>query len=157
MNTSNPLWVRYTTIVSFIALLAAYSSSLVIGWSLARAVPGVAQTEQLALLARSLAIAIIAWPIWILHWRLAQRDWLWESSAAQKFLAFFTVVGLLASVFIGFQFVSGFIEFVLGTLEATLDAVSYLLGAAWSTLVSLWLWVYHGRIWIHHRRRGQRG
>jgi hypothetical protein len=147
------MFVRYTTIVSFIALVVAYGASLFVGWSLAGQVPGVRDVEQLSILARSAAVAIVAWPIWFIHWRWAKRDWLWESASAQYYLAFFTICGLIASVWIGMQFLTRTFEVLLNAKPLNNDAISFLLGALWSTVFSLWLWVYHGSIWLQHRRR----
>lgn len=147
------MWIRYTTIVSFIALCVAFGASLLVGWSLAGQVPGVQGPAQMSTLARGAALAIIAWPIWFIHWRWARRDWLWESMTAQYYLAFFTISGLIASVVIGVQFLARLLEVLLGAQLVNTDNVSFLLGALWSTLFSLWLWVYHGRIWLAHRRR----
>jgi len=147
------MWIRYTIIVSFIALCVAFGASLLVGWSLAGQVPGVQGPAQMSALARGAALAIIAWPIWFIHWRWARRDWLWESATAQYYLAFFTICGLIACAVIGAQFISRFLEVLLGAQSLDNDTLSFLLGALWSTLFSLWLWVYHGRIWLAHRRR----
>lgn len=147
------MWVRYTTFVSFIAMAVAYGSTLFVGWSLARSVPGVNTAEQMSVLARSAAIAIIAWPIWFIHWRWTRQAWLWESTAAQYYLAFFTITGLIASVWIGMQFLTRLFEVLLGARSLDDDSIGYLLGALWSTLFSLWLWMYHGAMWLQHRRR----
>lgn len=147
------MWARYTVTVSFLALTIAYGATLFAGWSIARAVPGVASAEQTSFLARSLAIAIIAWPIWAIHWRWARRDWSWDGTTSQLYLAFFTIMGLVASAWIGMQFISRLLEVLFGSKPTDGDSISYLIGALWSTLVSLLVWVYHGGIWIQHRRR----
>jgi hypothetical protein len=147
------MWVRYTVTVSFLALTIAYGATLFAGWSMARAVPGVATTEQTSVLARSLAFAIIGWPIWAIHWRWARRDWSWDGTAPQLYLAFFTIMGLVASAWIGMQFISRLLEILFGSRPPDDDSISYLFGALWSTLVSLGLWVYHGAIWLRHRWR----
>jgi hypothetical protein len=147
------MWIRYTTVASFIALCVAFGASLLVGWSLAGQVPGLRGAEHMTSLARGLALAVIAWPIWFIHWRWARRDWLWESSTAQYYLAFFTICGLIACAVIGAQFIARFLEVLLGTQPLNDDTSGFLLGALWSTLFSLWLWVYHGRIWLSHRRR----
>ncbi len=123
------MWIRYTYIVSIVSLVVAYSATLFIGWSLARQVPGVRDAEQLSILARSAAIAIIAWPIWFLHWHWARRDWLWESDSAQYLLAFFTVCGLIASAIIGSQFIARFLEVLLGARQLDNDTTGFLFGA----------------------------
>ncbi|MCS7055997.1 MAG: DUF5671 domain-containing protein [Thermoflexales bacterium] len=147
------MWAHYVITVSFLALAIAYGATLFAGWSIARAVPGVAEADQMSVLARSLAIAIIAWPIWAIHWRWAKRDWNWNGTVSQLYLAFFTITGLIAGAWIGMQFISRLLEVLLGSKAADGDSVSYLIGALWSTLVSLLIWVYHGSIWIRHRRR----
>jgi hypothetical protein len=147
------MFTRYSITVSFIALAVAYGSSLLVGWSLAQQVPGVRGEDQMLVLARSAAIAVIAWPLWFVHWRWAKRDWLWESSAAQYYLAFFTISGLIASVWIGAQFLTRIFEVLFGARTLDNETMGYLLGSLWSTLFSLWLWIYHGAIWLQHRRR----
>lgn len=147
------MWARYTTTVSFLALAIAYGSTLFAGWSIARAVPGVNTTEQTSVLARSLAIAFIAWPIWFIHWRWAKRDWNWDSTVAQLYLAFFTIMGLIASTWVSMQFLSRLLEVLLGSRPLDNDSIGYLIGALWSTLFSLGVWLYHGGIWVQHRRR----
>jgi hypothetical protein len=147
------MFTRYSITVSFIALAVAYGSSLLVGWSLAQQVPGVRSEDQMLVLARSAAIAVIAWPLWFVHWRWAKRDWLWESSAAQYYLAFFTISGLVASVWIGAQFLTRMFEVLFGARMLDNETMGYLLGSLWSTLFSLWLWIYHGAIWLQHRRR----
>lgn len=147
------MWARYTITVAFLALAIAYGATLFAGWSIARAVPSVADKDQMSLLARSLAIAIVAWPIWAIHWRWARRDWRWDGTISQLYLAFFTIMGLIASAWIGMQFISRLLEVLLGSRAVDSDSISYLIGALWSTLVSLLVWVYHGGIWIQHRRR----
>jgi hypothetical protein len=147
------MFTRYSITVSFMALVVAYGSSLLVGWSLAQQVPGVRGDDQMLVLARSAAIAVIAWPLWFVHWRWAKRDWLWESSAAQYYLAFFTISGLIASVWIGAQFLTRMFEVLFGARTLDNETMGYLLGSLWSTLFSLWLWIYHGAIWLQHRRR----
>jgi hypothetical protein len=147
------MFTRYSITVSFIALAVAYGSSLLVGWSLAQQVPGVRGEDQMQVLARSAAIAVIAWPLWFVHWRWARRDWKWDSPGAQAYLAFFTICGLIASVWIGVQFLAAVFEVMLGSSDLSNNMVGFLAGALWSTLFSLWLWVYHGRIWLQHRRR----
>lgn len=146
------MWIRYTSVVSIISLAVAYAATLFVGWSLARQVPGVRDADQLSLLAYCAAIAFIAWPIWFLHWRWAQRDWLWESDRAQYYLAFFTIIGLIATAVIGVQFIARFFEVMLGARSLDNDTTGFLLGALWSTVFSVGLWVYHGSTWIQHRR-----
>jgi CDP-diglyceride synthetase len=146
------MWIRYTSTVSIISLAVAYAATLLVGWSLARQVPGVRDTEQLSLLAYGAAVAIIAWPVWFLHWRWAKRDWLWESDRAQYHLMIFTVIGLIASAIIGAQFIARFFEVLLGARTLNNDTTGFLLGALWSTVFSVWLWVYHGSTWVQHRR-----
>ncbi len=147
------MWIRYITVASFIALCIAFGASLLVGWSLAGQVPGLQGPQHMTALARGLALAVIAWPIWFIHWRWTRRDWLWESNAAQSYLAFFTICGLIACTFIGAQFAARLLDVLLGTQPMRSDTAGFLLGALWSTLFSLWLWVYHGRIWLAHRRR----
>jgi hypothetical protein len=147
------MWVRYTIIVSFTSLVVAYGASLFVGWALAGQAPDGDAASQMGILARSAAFAVVAWPIWFIHWRWAKRDWQWESSAAQIYLAFFTICGLIASVWIGMQFLTRTFEVLLGARSLDNETMGYLLGALWSTVFSLWLWLYHGRIWLAHRRR----
>ncbi len=147
------MWIRYITVASFIALCVAFGASLLVGWSLAGQVPGLYGSQHMTALARGLALAVIAWPIWFIHWRWTRRDWQWESTTAQSYLAFFTICGLIACTFIGAQFAARLLDVLLGTQPIRSDTAGFLLGALWSTLFSLWLWVYHGRIWLAHRRR----
>ena len=147
------MWIRYLTIVSFVSMLATYGSALTLGWSLARNIPGLRTDVQAEVLAYSIAITIIATPVWFFHWRWARRDWPWGSENTQRYLAFFTVVGLIATVIIGVQFFARTVELLVGTRKADNDSVNYLLGAMWSSAISLGLWLYHGNIWLKIRRR----
>ena len=147
------MWIRYLTIVSFLSMLAAYGSALTLGWALARNIPILRAEVQAEVLAYSIAITVIAAPVWFFHWRWAKRDWPWGSENTQRYLAFFTVVGLIATVIIGVQFCARSVELLVGTRKADNDSVNYLLGALWSSIISLGLWVYHGNIWLKLRRR----
>lgn len=147
------MWVRYTSLVSFVALAIAYGATLIVGWSLARSVPGVPTQEQTTLLVHSLAVTLIVWPIWFVHWRWAKRDWNWDTTGPQMYLAVFTIVGLIASAVVGVQFVIRLLEVMVGVKRLDNDSVTFLIGALWSTLFSLLVWVYHGAIWLRHRRR----
>lgn len=147
------MWVRYTIVVSFLALLVAYVATLFVGWSLAGQAPTLGAPDQISVLARNAALAVVAWPIWALHWYWTKRDWQWESITAQIYLAFFTIFGLAATVWIGLQFVTRTFEVLLGTRTADGDTAGVLLGALWSTVFSLALWIYHGRLWLAHRRK----
>ncbi len=147
------MWIRYLTIVSFLSMLAAYGPALTLGWALARNIPILRAEVQAEVLAYSIAITVIATPVWFFHWRWAKRDWPWGSENTQRYLAFFTVVGLIATVIIGVQFCARSVELLVGTRKADNDSVNYLLGALWSSIISLGLWVYHGNIWLKLRRR----
>ena len=149
------MWIRYLTIVSFISMLASYGAALALGWSISRSIPGMRSELQAELLAYSIATVIIASPVWFFHWRWAKRDWPWGSENSQRYLAFFTVVGLLATVVIGVQFFARSVELMVGSRKADNDSVNYLLGALWSLIVSLGLWLYHGNIWLKIRRRSR--
>lgn len=145
------MFIRYTTIVSFGSLCVAYIASLFVGWSIAGGIPWLKNGEELTTVARSLAALLIALPIWILHWRWTQRDWNWDADTSQLYLAFFTVIGLGATMFVGAQFISRVLEWLLGVPQGK-DQISFLFGAVWSTAVSLFMWMYHGGKWWQYRR-----
>ncbi|MCL5997558.1 MAG: DUF5671 domain-containing protein [Chloroflexi bacterium] len=147
------MWTRFTITVAYAALLVAYGSALLIGWSLTQTIPGISASENPGVLARSVALAVVAWPVWFLHWRWARRDWFWESKSAQYFLAFFTAIGLIGTVVIGTQLITRLFEVMLGARPPNEDSTGFLFGALWSTVISLWMWIYHGRTWLEHRRR----
>ncbi len=149
------MFIRYTTVVAFFSLCAAYIASLFVGWSIAGGIPGLKTSEEhVVTLARSLAALIIAVPIWILHWRWTQRDWNWDATTSQGYLAFFTVIGLGASMFVGAQFISKVLEWLLGVPQK-IDQTSFLFGAAWSTAISLFMWMYHGGKWWQYRKKAK--
>ncbi|MFN8458916.1 MAG: hypothetical protein U0401_30415 [Anaerolineae bacterium] len=147
------MWIRYSAIVAFFTLLIAYAATLMVGWSFAQAVPWTDAAGQLSLLTSSAAIAIVSWPTWFIHWRWAKRDWLWESTGAQKYLLFFTLLGLGASGVISVQVITRLLDIAVGT-KTLATSQSFLTGGIWSVAFSLWLWIYHGRTWLTHRRRG---
>ena len=149
------MWIRYLTIVSFISMAATYGSALTLGWALARNIPGLRPEVQAEVLAYSIAIMIIAAPVWFFHWRWAKRDWPWAAENTQRYLAFFTVMGLIATVVIGVQFFARSVELLVGSRKADNDSVNYLLGSLWSSIISLGLWLYHGNIWLKLRRRAK--
>ena len=147
------MWIRYLTIVCFIAMLATYGAGLALGWALARSIPGIRTEVQAEVLAYSIAIMIIAGPVWFFHWRWAKRDWPWGNENTQRYLAFFTVVGLIATAIIGVQFFARSVELLVGSRRPDNDSVNYLMGSLWSSCLSLTLWLYHGNIWLRLRRR----
>jgi hypothetical protein len=148
------MWVRYASFVSFVALLLAFSATLMAGWSYAEAIPRFSTEQQRPILIYSIAIALIAWPVWAVHWRMVLQDWLWESKNAQNYLIFFTAAGLGASVIIGIQLLARVLGILTdpghnGTWESNR---AFLIGASWSVAWSLGLWTYHHRTWINLRR-----
>jgi hypothetical protein len=147
------MWTRYTIIVAYIALIIAFGSALLFGWSLAGAIPGMSASDNPTILARSAALTLVAWPVWYLHWRWARRDWFWGSQAAQYYLAFFTIIGLIGTVVVGTQLLARLLEVLFGARPPQEDSTGFIFGALWSTIISLWMWIYHGRIWLEHRRR----
>jgi hypothetical protein len=146
------MWVNFTSRVAFIALLVAYAASLAVGWSYAEAVPFVAPQAQRSVLTAAAAVALVAWPVWLLHWRWARNDWLWDSAAAQHYLAFFTVVGLGASVVVGVQLIARVLNVLIGSAGSWADNRAFLFGAGWSVVFSLWVWAFHGLTWLRYRR-----
>jgi hypothetical protein len=146
------MWVNFTSRVAFIALLVAYGASLVVGWSYAGAVPSLDPAAQRSLLTGAAAVALVAWPVWLLHWRWARNDWLWESAAAQRYLAFFTVLGLAASVVVGVRLLTRVLDVLIGTAGSWADNRAFLFGAGWSVAFSLWVWAFHGLTWLKYRR-----
>lgn len=147
------MWVNFTSRVAFVALLVAYAASLAVGWSYAGAVPFVGPAGQRSLLTGAAALALVAWPVWLLHWRWARNDWPWESAAAQRYLAFFTVLGLGASVVVGVRLLARVLDVLLGAAGSWADNRAFLFGAGWSVAFSLWVWAYHGLTWLKYRRR----
>ena len=147
------MWVNFTSRVAFVALLVAYAASLAVGWSYAGAVPFVGPAGQ-ALAAdrrrrpspRRLAGVAAALA-------LGRNDWPWESAAAQRYLAFFTVLGLGASVVVGVRLLARVLDVLLGAAGSWADNRAFLFGAGWSVAFSLWVWAYHGLTWLKYRRR----
>jgi hypothetical protein len=146
-------WVKYTSTVAFIALLFAYGATLLVGWSWAGAVPFVEQTPaaQSSILSGSLAVLIIAAPIWLIHWIWASKTWVWESETAQWYLGFFTVISLGAAVVIGVQLAKGLLDLALG--QGKDISGHWYFGATWSVVWSLAMWGYHGFTWLKYRER----
>jgi hypothetical protein len=146
------MWVKYNSRVAFVALLVAYGASLAVGWSYAAAIPLLGPAAQRSVLTSAAAIALIAWPVWLLHWRWARNDWPWESVAAQRHLAFFTVVGLGASIAVGVQLLARVFNILIGSAGSLADNRAFLFGAVWSVAFSLWVWAFHGLTWLRYRR-----
>jgi hypothetical protein len=147
------LWVKYSSVVSVIGLIIAYGATLGVGWSFAEAMPMLSPAQQRNVLATSAALALVFWPIWFIHWRWAQRDWLWESRQAQQYLFLFTLIGGGATVIIGVQVIAQLFRIGLGTGATFATSQRFLFGGIWSVAWSLWMWIYHSRIWLEHRRR----
>jgi len=145
------MWLRYASVVSFVSLLLAYGATLALGWSYAEAIPQLRPDQQQLGLIYAVAVAVIAWPVWLIHWYLVQRDWLWESRYAQNYLIFFTLIGLVASVVIGVQLLGDAMQVAVGRTSWERER-AFLLGACWSVGWSLAVWVYHGQAWLQHRR-----
>jgi hypothetical protein len=152
-------WIKYTSNVAFLALLFAYGATLLVGWSWAREVPFSSPESQDAIFTGSLAVLIIAAPIWLIHWIWAIKSWVWESDTAQYYLAFFTIASLGAAVVIGLQLIMRLLQLAMGQGGYTWDNSShFLFGAAWSVVWSLAMWAYHGFTWLKYRqRRSARG
>jgi hypothetical protein len=149
-------WVKYTSNVAFLALIFAFGATLLVGWSWAGQVPfiGSDPASQNAALTAGLTALIIAAPIWLVHWAWASKSWVWESPTAQYYLAFFTVVGLGAAVFVGVQLINRLLNLLTGVPGLTWEgSASFLFGAAWSVAWSLALWAYHGFTWLKYRER----
>ncbi len=146
------MWVNYASRVAFIALLVAYGASLAFGWAYAEAIPGLSAEAQHSVLTSAAALALIAWPLWLLHWVWTRKDWLWDSEQAQYYLAFFTVVGLGASVIIGVQLLARVFNIMGGTAGSWADNHAFLFGATWSVVISLAVWVFHGLTWMKYRK-----
>ncbi len=148
------MWVKYSSNVAFVALLFAYAATLLVGWSWAGEVPFVTRADQQTALTTSLAVLIIAAPVWLVHWLWASKTWVWESETAQYYLAFFTVVGLGAAVVVGVQLVQRLLSLLVGAPGLTWgQSAAFLFGAAWSVAWSLAVWAYHGLTWLRYRER----
>jgi hypothetical protein len=147
------MWTNYASRVAFVAMLVAYGATLAVGWSYAAAIPGVSPDRQQAVLTSAAALALVAWPVWLLHWRWARNDWLWESEQAQYHLAFFTVVGLAASVVVAEQLIARVLNVLAGAAGTWADNRAFLFGATWSLVFSLGVWAFHGLTWLKYRRR----
>jgi hypothetical protein len=147
-------WVKYTSNVAFIALLFAYGATLLVGWSWARDVPFFSRASQDSIFTASLAVLIIAAPIWLNHWIWAVKSWVWESETAQYYLAFFTIISLIAAVVIGLQLIIRLLSLLMGQGGFTWETSSHwLFGATWSVVWSLAMWGYHGFTWLKYRQR----
>jgi uncharacterized protein with PQ loop repeat len=142
------MWLRYASVVSFVSLLLAYGATLGFGWSYARVIPGLNDEAQQMLQIYCMAVAIIAWPVWAVHWYLVRQEWNWSSRTTQNYLIFYTVVGLVASVVIGVQLLVKLMD----TREPWEKHQAFVIGAAWSVAWSLAVWLFHGIAWINHRR-----
>jgi hypothetical protein len=148
------MWVKYSSNVAFVALIYAYAATLLVGWSWAGEVPFVAKEGQASVFTAALSVLLVAWPIWLVHWLWAVRSWVWESEAAQYYLAFFTLVGLGAAVVVGVQLIQRLLGLALGTAGPTWNqSASFLFGATWSVVWSLAVWAYHGLTWLTYRER----
>jgi hypothetical protein len=143
---------KYASFVSFLTLLIGYFAALFVGWSLARAVPFTSPERQQNILAVSAAITILFLPTWYIHWRWLRQDWSWGAQATQRYLQFFTALGLGASGVVGVQLIARLLNIAMGARPLA-GSEQFLFGATWSVAWSLWLWIYHGRIWLAHRRQ----
>jgi hypothetical protein len=146
--------VRYSAIVSFVSLLLAFFALLFIGWSIAGVVPFLGPDGQRWLLAYSAAVAAVLVPVWLIHWRWARQNWAWDSLLAQRYLVFFSAMGLGASVVVGVQFLARVINLVSGIGATWSESRDFLLGGGWSVVLSLLVCWYHGREWMTQRHKG---
>jgi uncharacterized protein with PQ loop repeat len=144
------MWLRYASVVSFVSLLLAFGATLLLGWSYTQTMPVLNPEQQKLLLMYSVAVAVIAWPIWIIHWYLVRQDWVWESRFAQNYLIFFTVIGMVASVVVGVQLLVVLMKVAGG--ESMESHQNFIIGAGWAVAWSLAVWLYHGVSWVRHRR-----
>jgi hypothetical protein len=146
--------VRYSAIVSFVSLLLGFFALLFIGWSVAGVVPFLGPDEQHWLLVYSAAVAAVLVPVWLIHWRWARQNWAWDSPLAQRYLVFFSAMGLGASVVVGVQLLARVINLVSGTGATWSESQDFLLGGGWSVVLSLFVCWYHGREWMTQRHKG---
>ena len=147
------MWIKFIALVSFVSLLISYFSILFVGWSWAEFVPWIGASGQRDVLIVSASLAIIFFPLWLLHWRVARRHWTWESKVAQNYLLFFTAMGLGASVVVGVQLLVRLMRLGAGTGGSFAENQDFLFGAAWSVIWSLWIWMHHGWVWLDSRRQ----
>jgi hypothetical protein len=144
--------VRYSVVVSFVSLLLGFFAVLFIGWSIAGVVPWLEPSGERTLLVYSAAVAAVLLPVWGIHWRYARQNWAWDSPLAQRYLIFFSAMGLGASVVVGVQLLVRVMNLLAGLGPTWGESRDFLLGGGWSVVLSLAVCWYHGREWMTTRR-----